>query len=94
MTMSPKTEAETTAERLRFSDAVIKILPLADGNFALYGAANEIVIVTSPADLGLIAREVSDAATAYGRQQKARFAIAGRVMAQRQPQRADVEIVI
>ena len=63
------------AESLRFSDGTIKIVPLSNGNWAVYGLSHEPIVILDSLDENRI-REISLHCFEYGRKQKTRLTTA------------------
>lgn len=59
------------AEQLRYTDGVLRIVPLPSGHWAIYGHAASVHVVERLDEQQL--RELSSQAVAYGKQQKARW---------------------
>lgn len=59
------------AESLRFSDGIIKIIPLSNGRWALFGLSHEPPRILNSLDLEAI-QQLSKTCLEYGRKQKAR----------------------
>lgn len=62
------------AERLRFSDGALRLVPLTSGSWAIFGYANSLDIIPAlDAEGEEVLREISRRAVEYGKRQKARY---------------------
>ena len=74
-TLDPTTNPDLAeAERLRYSDGIIKLIRLSSGNWAIYGHEKAPTILDELHFNPIALEEISVASTTYGRIQKARYA--------------------
>lgn len=66
------TDLLVEADKRRYSDGVLRLLPLGDGQWAIYGHAAGVIVMAEPFDMPLL-RAMSTQAEEYGKAQRARW---------------------